>query len=83
MNIIYIVKCCMSKSSQLDPPMLWGDDDHWAIKMIRFSCSVLTIGFVGLMYALEIFPKLYYVLVKHNSSETDLFDNTYIYVFSN
>ena len=78
-NILNAVKCYMSMSKLIDPPMPWGDDDLLGIRMIRFLCSVFTTGLFGVMYALGMYPKVYYILVEQNAAATDLPENSYTF----
>jgi hypothetical protein len=80
MNITGSVKCYISKSKVLDPPMPWGDDDLFGIRVIRCSCTVFITGFVTVMYALGMYPKLYYHLVEKNVSSTNSPEGGYIFI---
>jgi hypothetical protein len=80
MNIIYAVKCYISKSKVLDPPMPWGDDDVLGIRLIRCSGTVLITGFFTVMYTLGMYPKIYYSLVDQNVSLTNSPEGGYIFL---
>ena len=64
-NIISVLKLYMTKSLMLDPPMPWGEDERSAMKLIRTVSFILTIGFTSTMYALGLYPKLYFHFVQN------------------
>ena len=79
LNVINAVKCQISVSKVVDPPMPWGDDEHFGIRLIRLSCFVFTTAFVALTYALGVYSLLYYVLIQRDASEKVPTESTFIY----
>ena len=80
MNTIYAVKCYISMSKVLDPPMPWGDGDVLGIRVIRLVCTVFSTGYVTVMYALGMYPKVYYSLIEQNVSSTNSPEPDYPFV---
>ena len=78
-NILNAVKCYILKSKVLDPPMPWRDEDILGINIIRLAYSIFTTGFISVMYALGLYPKLYYALVEPNLVERDWGEGNYIF----
>ena len=54
----------MTKTKMLDPPMPWGNDDEFGIKIIRFIVGGISIGYPLILFPFEIFPKVYYDFVN-------------------
>ena len=83
MNIIYVVKCYISITKVLDPPMPWGNNDVLGIRVIRSLCIVFSTGFVTVMYALEMYPKVYYSLIEQNASSANTPEGCYNFLYLN
>ena len=59
------LRCCMMKERMLDPPMPWDNTESERIapiNKVRCSSILLTLLFTVILYASEIYPKVYYNL---------------------
>ena len=69
MNCVSALKLYMNKTSLVDPPMPWGDDEKIGIITIRIICAIPIIGITTTMYGLGIYPKLYYLFAGLDSND--------------
>ena len=67
-NVISAIKCYMRKSILLDPHMPWGVDEGVALNIVRVTCGVITLGFSTTMFALGIYPTIYYSIIGEDTS---------------
>ena len=79
MNIISGIRLHMIRTSTLDSPSPWGDDEDSAIRNIRCLCGILAIGFTSIMYGLGIYPKIYYQFRDYNPFHAPIPTATHIY----
>ena len=79
MNIISGIRLHMIRTSTLDSPSAWGDDEDSAIRNIRCLCGILAIGFTSIMYGLGIYPKIYYQFREYNPTHAPIPTATHIY----
>ena len=64
-NVISGISCYMMKTRVIDP---WGEDEGLGLNQIRGACFVLTVGFSSTMFALGLYPKIYYFFTGEDSS---------------
>ena len=74
--VISFIKYRMKKETILDPAMPWGEDDEKGMKWIRIFCWGPTVGALSTMYACNIYPTLFYIMIGHDSMHS----GSYIYV---
>ena len=66
LNIIAAIRLYMTKTMLLDPPMPWGNDDNFGIKIIRLIVGGISVGYPLIIYPFEIYPKVYYDFVNQS-----------------
>ena len=60
MNSIAAIRLYMTKTMVLDPPIPWGNDDKFGIKMIRLLVGGISVGYPMMLFPFEVYPKVYY-----------------------
>ena len=66
-NMICGLNIYIKKEAILDPPMPWGDNENLAVIIIRSICCASAFGFTSTMFALERYPKLYFLSIKYGT----------------
>ena len=66
LNIIGAIRLYMTKTMLLDPPMPWGNDDEFGIKIIRLIVGGISVGYPLILFPFEIYPKVYYDFVNQS-----------------
>ena len=70
LNIIGALRLYMTKTMVLDPPMPWGIDDEFGIKIIRLIAGGISIGYPLMLFPFEIYPKVYYDFLNQTHPRT-------------
>ena len=66
LNIIGAIRLYMTKTMLLDPPLPWGNDDKFGVKMIRLIVGGISVGYPLILFPFEIYPKVYYDFVNQS-----------------
>ena len=66
LNIIGAIRLYMAKTMLLDPPMPWGNDDEFGVKIIRLIVGGISVGYPLIIFPFEIYPKVYYDFVNQS-----------------
>ena len=68
-NIIAIIKLYKSKKLMLDPPMPWGEDDEWGIKILRALVVVVSVVVTSIGFLLGQYSRWFYFYIGLEASQ--------------
>ena len=80
-NIIASIKLYKTKNLLLDPPMPWGDDDEWGIKILRTAVIVLSVVVTSTGFLLGQYSRWFYLYIGLEASQK-LTDHPFYFHFT-
>ena len=80
LTFISIYNLYMAKSNTIDPTINWlGKNEESAIKRIRSGCFLCSIGFLTVNFGMGLYPNIFYTMIPHHLSGSDLLMSNIIY----